>query len=197
MGDNETPPEGGQETPPEGGSDEKTFNQADVDRIIKERLERERTRYADYDELKKASGELEKLRKAQMSEQEKKDARIAELERAQADWEAQDKARAAAINEKLIRAEVRLVAGQMGFKSPDDAYRLAELAGVEVGEDGSISGVKKALEELKKNKEYLLASEQGPGSPPNNPKKKSGETDWVAEARQRYGIKDYSQKSGG
>jgi hypothetical protein len=35
--------------------DEKTFTQADVDRMIRDRLAREREKYSDYDELKKAA----------------------------------------------------------------------------------------------------------------------------------------------
>lgn len=35
--------------------EERTFTQADVDRLIADRLKRERSRYADYDELKKAA----------------------------------------------------------------------------------------------------------------------------------------------
>ena len=36
---------------------EQTFKQADVDRIVKERVQRERAKFADYDDLKKAAGE--------------------------------------------------------------------------------------------------------------------------------------------
>ncbi len=36
---------------------ESTFTQADVDRIVKERVQRERAKYADYDDLKKKAGE--------------------------------------------------------------------------------------------------------------------------------------------
>lgn len=39
---------------------EKTFSQADVDRIVRERLGRERDRFADYDELKAKAGEADK-----------------------------------------------------------------------------------------------------------------------------------------
>lgn len=200
MGDNNgTPPEGGQETPPEGG--DRTFTQADVEQLIKERLERDRRtrdeKYADYDELKKSAAELKKLKDADLSAQEKKDKRIAELEKAQADWDAKVKAQEAATNTKLIQAEVRVQAAQMGFTNPDDAYRLADLSEVEVGEDGGIKGVKKALEALKKDKPYLLAKAGGPGSPANDPKKKKAETNWVDEARERYGIANHDRKAGG
>ena len=199
MSDNGTPPDGGQDTPPEGG--DRTFTQADVDQLIKERLKRERRardeKYADYDELKKSAAKLKELEDKQLSEQEKKDKRIAELEKAQADWDAKVKAQQAETNTRLIQAEVRVQAAQMGFTNPDDAYRLADLAKVEVQEDGGIKGVKKALEALKTDKPYLLASPGGPGSPPNDPKKKKNETDWVEEARERYGIRGTDKSAGG
>ena len=67
------------EEPVENGGDknepptpeEKTFTQADIDRLVKERLDRERKKYADYDDLKKAREELEKIRQGEMSEVEK------------------------------------------------------------------------------------------------------------------------------
>lgn len=62
MPDPETPP-----TPAEPGGDPKpeTFSQADVDRIVADRLKREReatkTKYADYDDLKAKAGEATTL----------------------------------------------------------------------------------------------------------------------------------------
>ncbi|EEX49269.1 hypothetical protein GCWU000246_00001, partial [Jonquetella anthropi E3_33 E1] len=50
---------------------EKTFTQADVDRVVADRLERERKKYADYDALKAAKAELDKLKEGQMSELDK------------------------------------------------------------------------------------------------------------------------------
>lgn len=41
----------------EGGKQEQAFTQADVDRIVRERVQRERAKYADYDDLKVKAGE--------------------------------------------------------------------------------------------------------------------------------------------
>ncbi|MGB9613895.1 MAG: capsid assembly scaffolding protein Gp46 family protein [Fervidobacterium sp.] len=59
----------------------KTFTQEELDRIINERLERERKKYADYNNLKKAAEELQKIKESQMTEQEKLQAKLAEYER--------------------------------------------------------------------------------------------------------------------
>ena len=37
--------------------EERTFTQADLDRIVQERIQRERAKFSDYDELKKRAGE--------------------------------------------------------------------------------------------------------------------------------------------
>jgi hypothetical protein len=55
---------------------EQTFTQADVDRIVRERVKREREKYADYDALKATAGE-----KATLEE------RVAEIERQAKDSE--------------------------------------------------------------------------------------------------------------
>ena len=48
--------------------DEKKFTQADVDRIVQERLAREKAKYADYDEIKAENADL----KAKLAEHESK-----------------------------------------------------------------------------------------------------------------------------
>lgn len=60
---------------------EKTFSQADVDRIVADRLARESKKYADYDELKAAKAELELRKQGELSEMEKLKA---ELDKAKA-----------------------------------------------------------------------------------------------------------------
>jgi len=68
--------EGGQEQQGEK-SQEQTFTQADLDKVVKERVARERAKFADYDDLKTRAGE-----KATADE------RIADLEKRYADAEA-------------------------------------------------------------------------------------------------------------
>ncbi len=171
-------PEGGEGPQGEGQQPEAPrFNQADVDRIIKERLERERTRYADYEDLKKSAAELKKLQDAQLGEKERLEKQLTEAQQAAAQAATAAQAREAEINSRLIRAEVRVVAAELGFANPDDAYALADLAGVEVAEDGSVSHVKKALEKLAKEKAYLLKTETAPvGTPPRGQPRSAGQS---------------------
>jgi len=195
-----------QDTTQDGGTPpsedkERTFTQADIDRIVKERLTREQARFADYDGLKKAAEELSKLKEADLSEQEKLTKRIAELEQAQADWDAQAKAREMEVNERLLRAEVRVLAAALNFIDPEEAWKLADLTDATFGEDGKIEGVKKPLEKLAKDKPHLIQqAASGGGSPPNKPKAQATRDaeleQAMAEARERFNIRDYS-KSGG
>lgn len=58
-----------QDEPPSGG--EQTLTQAEVDRIVGERLARERSKYADYDDLKAKAAKHDEAVQAQKTEQER------------------------------------------------------------------------------------------------------------------------------
>lgn len=59
---------------------EKTFTEADLNKIIKERLDRERKKYSDYDELKAAKAKLDEFEKAKLSDEERALKKLTELE---------------------------------------------------------------------------------------------------------------------
>ncbi len=50
---------------------EKSFTQAELDQVLKDRLERERKKYADYDELKASREELQRIKDGERTELEK------------------------------------------------------------------------------------------------------------------------------
>lgn len=50
---------------------DKTLTQAEVDRIVKERVARERQRFADYDQMKAKAAELDKVQDANRTDHEK------------------------------------------------------------------------------------------------------------------------------
>ena len=90
------------EAPPvegDGQQQEQTFTQADVDRIIRERVKREREKFADYDSLKAAA------EGAKTAEQ-----RIADLEQRLADADAKEK------RSQLVAR----IAGEHKITDPDD-----------------------------------------------------------------------------
>lgn len=65
----------GQQTEPE-----KTFNQSDLDRIVGERLAREREKYSDYDLLKEKAAKLDSIEEASKTELQKATERATALE---------------------------------------------------------------------------------------------------------------------
>ena len=72
-----------------GDTAEPKLSQADVDRIVAQRLERERSKYHDYDELRKKAetleAEMKKRTEAEMTELERAKAALQEKEQAIAD----------------------------------------------------------------------------------------------------------------
>lgn len=133
------------------------FTQADIDRIVKERLERARAKYADYDDLKAKAAKLSELEQAQMGEKERL---AAELESLRQKAETAEQERVAALSKadkRLIQAEVTAVAASLGFRYPGDVHRIADLSAITIDEDtGAVIGVKETLEALAKERpEYL------------------------------------------
>lgn len=144
----------------------KLVPQDEVDRIVADRLARERKKYADYDDIKA------KLAAAEEAETERKRAEMSEVERLQLEkdaaekvaveaQESRDKALAAA-NQRLIKAEFLTFAREMKVRADalEDAYKLADLSGVSVSDDGDVSGAKEAAEALIAGKSFLLEPEK-------------------------------------
>lgn len=103
MADDPTPPAD------DKGDEGKTFTQADLDRIVAERLTREKSKYADYDELKAKASKLDEQEAANKSDIEKATAAATEAAK-----------RAEEAELRALRLEV---AGDKGL-SPSQAKRL-------------------------------------------------------------------------
>jgi hypothetical protein len=116
--------------------------------------------------LEKQSKALEKkLAEYETAEQERKQAEMSEVERLKAEVEQAKAAQQAAVEEVVtmrIKQALYTQAAQMGFHNPEDAYLMADLTEVELGEDGEVSGVETALKELLKSRPYLAKSEVAP-----------------------------------
>lgn len=74
------------------GANERTFTQADVDRVVQERLAREREKYADHEDLQRKAAELDEIKASQQSELEKVTARAEAAEKKAAEAVAAQKA---------------------------------------------------------------------------------------------------------
>ena len=170
---------------------EKQFTQSDLDRIVKERLERERQKhqkaitekYGDYDQLKGAAKKLQEIEDANKSELEKVAERATTLQQRLQEVESQNARLAQERTDALIRSAVVSAATRMGFVDPMDAYAMIDLAQIKANnETGEIGGIEDLLKALGESKPYLLQQQQA--SPravlaPTNPgaRKQTGETD--------------------
>ncbi|MBI4496843.1 MAG: phage scaffolding protein [Chloroflexi bacterium] len=157
----------GQQQQQQGQGAGKTFTQEELDRVINERLARERDKYKDYEDLKKAKAKLDELDTANKSELEKaqETARKAEEQRTAA---------LATANERLIKAEVKLKAVALNIVDADAAFALMDRAAVKVNDQGEVEGVEAALKALVKAKAYLVASTGG-GSSATNGQRQQGQ----------------------
>lgn len=166
MADDAAPTSTATEQPPAAAAPEgqqppaATFSQADLDRIIRERVERERAKYADYDKLKQAQAELDRIKTAQMSEDEKRQARITELESLAATAQRERDDALAKANERLLRAAVIDEAAKLGFIRADEAYALIDKALLSIGDDGEPLGVAEAVKRLAAERDHLLRKDK-------------------------------------
>lgn len=133
-----------------------TFTQADIDRIVAERLTRERSKFADYDDLKSKAAKLTELEKAQMSEAEKQAARVAELEAQIAQAQADAQTQMEAANRRLIQSALVAEATAAKFHKPEDAPRFVDMDALKVDDAGNVTGAKDAIKALAKEREYLV-----------------------------------------
>lgn len=158
-----------------GQGDAKSYTQAEINALVQNRLDRERQKFADYDELKAKAGQYDEALEAAKTDQQKAvDAARREGEKSATErWQG-----------LLVNAEVRAQAAALKFHDPSDAVvqMTHNLAGVKVGNDGAVDGdsIKKALEQLAKDKPYLVADERNPrpqGDAGQGPRGGSGPTD--------------------
>ncbi len=138
-----------------------SFTQADIDRIVKDRLDRERAKFNDYETLKQAKAELDALKAAQMSEDEKRAARITELEALAAVAQHERDEALKVANERLVRSAFVAEAAKAGAEHPEDAYLLADRRSIEIGEAGEVIGVADAVQALVKAGRLPMRKTQG------------------------------------
>jgi len=117
-----------QEQGQEKGQVERTFTQEELEKIIADRLERERRKYKDYDELKKIAEEYKQIKEAQMTEQEKLEMRLAELERAVLEKELEAQEATIEKTKMKVAMELGLPADSLDFISGSTEEEIREAA---------------------------------------------------------------------
>ena len=161
-----------------GGKDEfkAITSQKDLDRVLADRLRRQKEQFKDYDDLKTKAAKFDELDAQSKTDLEK-------AQQAQADAETKAAAALATANGRLIRGEVKGVAGGMKFIDADDAYALVssdpgKYGDITVDDDGNVIGVKDALEALVAAKPHLVESGKPTGAADGGAKGDGGKTNF-------------------
>jgi hypothetical protein len=198
---NENPTDGA----PEEKLETKTFTQVELDKIVADRIAREKKKlekYADYDAVKTKLSEFEKFeeerKKAEMTVQERLEAEKAEADKKAQEAEERANKALEQANKRLLKAEFRLLAKELGVRKDalDDAFVLADMTSVEVDEDGNVQGVKEALETLKKAKAYLFGGVDYADPSPGQYEAKRGEATQDQAKRKLQELADKAKKTG-
>lgn len=162
---------GGEPNGGEKGAGKVSFTeeqQAEIDRLIAERLSRAEKKGAK-SALETKAKELgfesvEAMEAALKAHKEAEDKKKSDLERekeARAKAETEAKAARESAKQMLIQAALLVEAGRAGAIDPDDIVSLASREGIEVSEDGKVSGADKAVQALLKAKPHLFRASTG------------------------------------
>lgn len=148
-------------------TEEKTFTQAELDEIVVKRIDRERKKYGDYDDLKSKLTDYERER------EEKQRAEMTEIERYKKDIEQEQVAKQKmeselstlreSVKQERIRNAFITAAQSANIAYVDDAWSLADKSGIDVGDDGKVSGMDAMIATLVESKPFLVA--QNPAKP--------------------------------
>jgi len=173
--------------------DQATF-MSRVDRESKKQLEETARQlgYESVDQMKAAAKAAKEAAEKNKSDLEKEKERADKLE--------QEKSQVVeAANSRLVNAELKMAAVQAGVVDPDAAVQLANRSEITVGEDGSVTGAKEAIDALVKEKTYLVGKPNkgvgSPGSPGGDPGGLSEEEEGKRIAEERRKARE--QKSTG
>lgn len=156
----------------------KTFTQAEVDKILAERLGRVKSKFADYDDLKTKASEYEKAveekRLAELSAQERAEELAKKYEEERNQFAKQlEELQTQAQREKVVNAFIKAAPGvNIPTDRIDAALKLADLSAVTVGENG-VEGLEAVMSALVEQYSFLaeVRKPQKPiGDATNSPK---------------------------
>lgn len=165
--------------------------QEELNRIIGDRLAREREKYADYAEIKKKAEAHDAKMAEAMTDAEK----AADAARKEGETSALEKA-----NGRIVRSEARAVASELKFRNPTLALAAIDLSDVKVNDDGEpdAAAIKTKLEDLAKADPYLVDDGKKPAPKPDRSQGGGGGNDTassVAKGRDAYAARHQKQKT--
>lgn len=154
------------------GKGDKTFTQAELDAAVQRRVARAEkdavtalAKELGFDSVEamkaslKKSGDDGKGKDSQKPGDDPVD--VEKLVRQQVDARLKDEQEKTF--KRLLTAEVKVVANELGFADWEDALKLADLSGAKENDKGEIEGVREALEKLAQAKPHLLKTKPASG----------------------------------
>lgn len=148
--------EGKQPKTDEGKGDAPKLTQAEVDRIVEDRLKRERAKFADYADVKARAAKFDELDAANKTELERE-------KEARATAEAKATKASSAAERVAIRSAVVAAAAEAGALKPADVVALLPKGAVTVtiDDDGEVEvvGAEEAVAEILKDRKHWLKQE--------------------------------------
>jgi len=130
--------------------EEKTFTQAELERILKERVARVEKKYEDYDQLKEDASEWRTHMAEQQSDVERMQAQLAE-----------EKTRTQTLAEEMaeLRKKTAVIteASEKNVIDTEAVWKLLDMDALDVV-DGKVVGVAEAVDTLLEEKPYLVKS---------------------------------------
>lgn len=149
--------------PPADPPGDRTFTQAELDRIVQERIARVKAEPpADYEDLKAAKARLDELEQQSMSDLEKLQQQLAERDQALADRDQQLQEITTRAQQAAIRADVVAHATRLGAVDPDAVMAMLPPDAVTIGDDGQVTGTEAAVQALLDAKPYLVGKPAPP-----------------------------------
>lgn len=127
----------------------KSFSQEEVDRIVRERLARDKDKYAGFEEYKAAAAKLKEIEDSQKSESEKLAQKLATVEAER------ESARAELAKEKRSVLLLKAAVGANAI-NPSDANFAQAVVGIDPNSETAESEIKQAVEALKTSMPYLF-----------------------------------------
>jgi hypothetical protein len=161
---------------PETKPEAKTFTQDELDKIVADRISRERKKFADYEDVKTKASEYEKAleekRLAELTAQERAEELAKKYESERNDYASKLQEYQAKVERQQIVNEFIKAAPGVNIPSEriDAALKLADLSAVTIGEDGAAAGLEDVMNALVTQYSFLAESKkpQKPIGDPSN-----------------------------
>lgn len=193
-------PEGGEEKVTDNETkheeDVKTFTQAEIDALVKKAKAQAVKKYSDYDDLKQKIQEIEDEKETKRKEE------LTEIDRIREDKQKAEDDKQALLDrlnkleeerkqEKILGA-FKDAAQANSIEYVAQAMKLADLSAVEIGEDGSVTGMDELVKALVEENPFLIKEKKQPktiGEGSNQATKTDKTADQILEEAKNKAIK--------